>query len=108
MAGPIIKFVKVVKRFGVLTVLDELDFKVHRGEKASIFGPSGSGKSKVRPILMTLEGIESARSAWSAGSPPRRSPLHLQHRFCRFRYGFRYCAGSSRTSWPRAVSSLAQ
>ena len=40
--SPIIKFDKVVKRFGDLTVLDELDFEVKRGEKVSIIGPSGS------------------------------------------------------------------
>ncbi|MBU1305748.1 MAG: ectoine/hydroxyectoine ABC transporter ATP-binding protein EhuA [Alphaproteobacteria bacterium] len=53
-----IKFDKVVKRFGDLTVLDELDFEVKRGEKVSIIGPSGSGKSTVLRILMTLEGIQ--------------------------------------------------
>jgi len=54
---PIIKFDKVVKRFGDLTVLDELDFEVKKGEKVSIIGPSGSGKSTVLRILMTLEEI---------------------------------------------------
>ncbi len=58
MNDPIIKFDKVIKRFGDLTVLDELDFEVGRGEKVSIIGPSGSGKSTVLRILMTLEGIE--------------------------------------------------
>jgi polar amino acid transport system ATP-binding protein len=58
VTDPIIKFDKVVKRFGDLTVLDELDFEVRRGEKVSIIGPSGSGKSTVLRILMTLEGIE--------------------------------------------------
>ena len=58
MNDPIIKFDKVVKRFGDLTVLDELDFEVQRGEKVSIIGPSGSGKSTVLRILMTLEGID--------------------------------------------------
>ncbi|MBD8066922.1 ectoine/hydroxyectoine ABC transporter ATP-binding protein EhuA [Devosia sp. PTR5] len=53
-----IKFDKVVKRFGDLTVLNKLDFEVQRGEKVSIIGPSGSGKSTVLRILMTLEGID--------------------------------------------------
>lgn len=55
---PIIKFDKVIKRFGDLTVLRELDFDVRKGEKVSIIGPSGSGKSTVLRILMTLEGID--------------------------------------------------
>jgi polar amino acid transport system ATP-binding protein len=54
---PIIKFDSVVKRFGDLTVLDELNFEVKKGEKVSIIGPSGSGKSTVLRILMTLETI---------------------------------------------------
>jgi polar amino acid transport system ATP-binding protein len=58
MNDPIIKFEKVVKRFGDLTVLDELDFEVRKGEKVSIIGPSGSGKSTVLRILMTLEPID--------------------------------------------------
>ena len=55
----IIRFDKVVKRFGDITVLDELDFHVNQGEKVTIIGPSGSGKSTVLRILMTLEGIDS-------------------------------------------------
>lgn len=58
MTDPIVKFDKVVKRFGDLTVLNKLDFEVRKGEKVSIIGPSGSGKSTVLRILMTLEGID--------------------------------------------------
>lgn len=54
----IIRFDRVVKRFGDVTVLDELDFHVDQGEKVTIIGPSGSGKSTVLRILMTLEGID--------------------------------------------------
>ncbi|AHG63329.1 ectoine/hydroxyectoine ABC transporter ATP-binding protein EhuA [Advenella mimigardefordensis] len=54
---PIIRFEKVVKKFGEVTVLDELDFEVRKGEKVTIIGPSGSGKSTVLRILMTLENI---------------------------------------------------
>lgn len=54
---PIIRFDKVTKRFGDVTVLDELDFEVRKGEKVTIIGPSGSGKSTVLRILMTLETI---------------------------------------------------
>jgi len=57
MTEPIIKFDKVIKRFGDVTVLNELDFEVQKGEKVTIIGPSGSGKSTVLRILMTLEKI---------------------------------------------------
>lgn len=55
---PIITMEKVVKKFGDVTVLDDLDFEVNKGEKVTIIGPSGSGKSTVLRILMTLETIE--------------------------------------------------
>lgn len=54
----IIRFEGVVKRFGDVTVLDELDFHVDKGEKVTIIGPSGSGKSTVLRVLMTLENID--------------------------------------------------
>jgi len=57
MNEPIIKFDKVIKRYGSHVVLDELDFEVAAGEKVTIIGPSGSGKSTVLRILMTLETI---------------------------------------------------
>lgn len=58
MNEPIIKLEKVVKRFGDITVLNELDFEVKKGEKVTIIGPSGSGKSTVLRILMTLDNID--------------------------------------------------
>ncbi|MFA7578823.1 ectoine/hydroxyectoine ABC transporter ATP-binding protein EhuA [Castellaniella sp.] len=56
-SNPMILMEKVVKRFGDVTVLDALDFEVARGEKVTIIGSSGSGKSTVLRILMTLETI---------------------------------------------------
>jgi polar amino acid transport system ATP-binding protein len=51
----------VEKRFGDEVVLDSLDLNVAAGEKLAIIGTSGSGKSTVLRILMTLEGIEGGR-----------------------------------------------
>jgi polar amino acid transport system ATP-binding protein len=53
-----VRFDRVVKRFGPLVVLDEMSLEVARGEKVVFVGPSGSGKSTLLRILMTLEGIE--------------------------------------------------
>ncbi|MEO8817498.1 MAG: ectoine/hydroxyectoine ABC transporter ATP-binding protein EhuA [Paralcaligenes sp.] len=58
MNNPIIQLEQVSKRFGDVTVLNCLDFKVEKGEKVTIIGPSGSGKSTVLRILMTLENID--------------------------------------------------
>ena len=68
MTEEIIKFDKVVKRFGSLTVLDRLDFHVEKGEKVTIIGPSGSGKSTVLRILMTLENVTEG-VVWVDGEP---------------------------------------
>jgi polar amino acid transport system ATP-binding protein len=48
-------FRNVTKRFGYHTVLDGFDFHVMPGEKVTLIGSSGSGKSTVLRILMTLE-----------------------------------------------------
>jgi polar amino acid transport system ATP-binding protein len=53
--GHIIRFEKVVKRFGDHVVLRELDFDVAPGERVTLIGPSGSGKTTILRLLMTLE-----------------------------------------------------
>ena len=55
--GPMVRFSGVTKAFGDLTVLDEFDLDVTRGEKLAVIGPSGSGKSTILRVLMTLEPI---------------------------------------------------
>jgi polar amino acid transport system ATP-binding protein len=55
--GPMVRFEKVTKRYGALTVLDALDLEIAPNEKVSIIGPSGSGKTTVLRMLMTLERI---------------------------------------------------
>jgi polar amino acid transport system ATP-binding protein len=54
-----IRFEKVIKRFGELTVLDELDFHVRPREHVTLIGPSGSGKTTILRLLMTLERVTS-------------------------------------------------
>ena len=55
---PTVRFDKVTKRYGPLTVLDSLELDITRGEKVAIIGPSGSGKTTVLRMLMTLETID--------------------------------------------------
>lgn len=39
--SPMVRFESVTKRYGALTVLDDLNLEVGRGEKVAIIGPSG-------------------------------------------------------------------
>ncbi|MEE4490275.1 ectoine/hydroxyectoine ABC transporter ATP-binding protein EhuA [Streptomyces sp. NPDC050529] len=54
---PLVRFDKVVKRYGDHVVLDQLDFSVERGEHVTLIGPSGSGKTTILRLLMTLEKV---------------------------------------------------
>ncbi|MFI8199314.1 ectoine/hydroxyectoine ABC transporter ATP-binding protein EhuA [Streptomyces sp. NPDC085942] len=65
---PLVRFDKVVKRYGDHVVLDELDFTVGRGEHVTLIGPSGSGKTTILRLLMTLEKV-SGGVIWVDGSP---------------------------------------
>jgi polar amino acid transport system ATP-binding protein len=56
-----IRFDKVVKRYGGLTVLDELNFTVRPREHVTLIGPSGSGKTTILRLLMTLERVTAGR-----------------------------------------------
>jgi len=53
-----VRFDKVTKRYGPLTVLDALELDVAPNEKVAIIGPSGSGKTTVLRLLMTLEALD--------------------------------------------------
>lgn len=52
---PVIEFQDVEKRYGNKTVLNDLSFKIERGERVTLIGPSGSGKTTVLRLVMTLE-----------------------------------------------------
>jgi polar amino acid transport system ATP-binding protein len=65
---PMVRFEGVTKRYGSLTVLDDLNLEIGRGEKVAIIGPSGSGKTTVLRMLMTLERIDGG-VIWVDGEP---------------------------------------
>ena len=77
---PMVKFDGVTKRYGALTVLDNLDLEILPGQEVAIIGPSGSGKTTVLRMLMTLEKINDG-VIWVDGEPlthmPRNGGLAL-------------------------------
>ncbi len=75
MSEPVIRFEKVLKAYGQLQVLKDLDFSVNKGEVVSIIGPSGSGKTTVLRVLMTLEGIQGG-TMYVDGEPLNRMEVN--------------------------------
>lgn len=59
MSNAFINFDKVSKSFGIVTVVDDLDLSIAKGEFVSMLGPSGSGKTT---LLMMLAGFEKPSS----------------------------------------------
>lgn len=68
MAAPMVQFTDVRKLYGAHPVLTDLSFSVSPGEKLALIGASGSGKTTILRILMTLEEIEGGSVAIQ-GSP---------------------------------------
>lgn len=48
----------VTKRFGSKNVLNDLDFKVHKGGFVALLGPNGSGKTTFLRILASLSRVD--------------------------------------------------
>ncbi|GGG41486.1 ABC transporter ATP-binding protein [Chelatococcus composti] len=73
--GAFIAFKNVTKKFGALTVVDNLDLEIAKGEFVSLLGPSGSGKTT---LLMMLAGFERPTSGeiFLDGKPITHLPPH--------------------------------
>jgi len=53
-SGTVIEVRKLVKRFGLKTILRGLDFQVDQGEFVALLGPNGAGKTTFLRILSSL------------------------------------------------------
>jgi polar amino acid transport system ATP-binding protein len=87
MEETIVRIRGLTKSFGDLAVLKGIDLDIARGEKIAIIGASGSGKSTILRILMTLTEPDGGRveidgeSLWSMernGAEVRADEAHLR------------------------------
>jgi len=65
----------LVKRFGVMPVLREIDLDVAAGEVVAIIGPSGSGKSTLLRCLAGLELLDGGNLRIAGVEATPRAPL---------------------------------
>jgi heme exporter protein A len=70
---------KLVKRFGPLTILRELDFKVAQGEFVALLGPNGAGKTTLLRILATLSRPTSGLVRVGSYQLPQSAPALRAH-----------------------------
>ena len=52
---PVVAIENLTKRFGDVTAVDQLSFRVHRGQVYGLLGPNGAGKTTALRVLMGLE-----------------------------------------------------
>ncbi|HYG56876.1 MAG TPA: ATP-binding cassette domain-containing protein, partial [Symbiobacteriaceae bacterium] len=78
-----IAFEGISKRFGTLSVLDDVSLAVGRGEFVAIVGPSGCGKSTLLRMLAGLEKPDGGRvllDGKPVGGPgPDRTMIFQEH-----------------------------
>jgi branched-chain amino acid transport system ATP-binding protein len=76
---PLLEVDRATKRYGALTVVDELSFVVERGEALGIVGPNGAGKTTALSMVAGDVPLTSGTIAFS-GSEITRQPAHARCR----------------------------
>ncbi|MBQ9478212.1 MAG: ATP-binding cassette domain-containing protein, partial [Selenomonadaceae bacterium] len=61
MQRELIRLDQVVKKFGDLLVLDEIDLTIHENEFITLLGPSGCGKTTMLRIIGGFETPDEGR-----------------------------------------------
>ncbi|MDA1002483.1 MAG: ABC transporter ATP-binding protein [Chloroflexi bacterium] len=69
----------LTKRFGMLTVVDAVDFRLSPGSKTALLGANGAGKTTLLGLLATLV-TPSAGAAWIGGESLARPSAALRRR----------------------------
>jgi len=82
----------VTKRYGQVTVLDDISFSIHKGETVAFLGPNGAGKTTTMRILtgfmpptsgtVFIAGFDCLEEPWEVkkhiGYLPETPPLYLE------------------------------
>ncbi len=80
MKRELIRLENVVKTFGSLTVLDEINLTVHENEFVTLLGPSGCGKTTLLRIIGGFETPDSGQILFDGKDitsvPPNRRPIN--------------------------------
>jgi ABC-2 type transport system ATP-binding protein len=79
VAEPLIQATGLTKRYGLRTVVDELDLEVNRGEVYGLLGPNGAGKTTTILMLLGLSEPD-AGEARVVGLDPTRHALEVKRR----------------------------
>src|SRR3979411_2111219 len=69
----------LVRRFGKITAVDDVSFRVEKGEIFGFLGPNGSGKTTVIKMLIGLLPLTEG-SAWVQGLDVRADPEGVRER----------------------------
>jgi branched-chain amino acid transport system ATP-binding protein len=78
-AGPILELERVTKRFGGLTAVSDVSFKVPTGELLGIIGPNGAGKTTLFNVISGYYRPESGRVVFADHDVTGQAP----HAICR-------------------------
>ena len=79
-ADPILRLESVSKRFGGLSVIEDLSFAVRRGTRTALIGPNGAGKTTVFNLITGVYAVDAGRILLDGsditGIPSRRRIHH--------------------------------
>jgi ABC-type branched-subunit amino acid transport system ATPase component len=79
-AQPILRLDSISKRFGGLSVIDNLSFAVRRGTRTALIGPNGAGKTTVFNLITGVFPVDAGRILLDGGDitgvPSRRRIGH--------------------------------
>lgn len=67
----------LTKRFGGLTAVSDMSFRIEKGEIVAIFGPNGSGKTTLLNLIAGLARPSSGRLLWKSQEINGRKPHEI-------------------------------